>query len=285
MDVVESQTDVRSAPVLPLTTQARRGPDRGHRPRPGAGHLARCRRPRAHRGNRGRAAARRRRQGADRARAGCQGARRPQHHRPLPRRDPRAEAVRPRAVRGARAAAAGADLADRPPRVRGDLPLGRRRQRHRDDLRDAVARHARRSGVRLVRDDRRRQAALRPRADRSRRSPRRAGRGAGARSRRCRPARASATSMSTSTTSSSSMRFYRDGLGFGGLFIIRQFGMGDVGLDYTPHTIAFNIWSGGPNAKLPPAGVAGLRWFTVVVPDAGSAGGRPRAADGAGRRR
>jgi catechol 2,3-dioxygenase len=65
-----------------------------------------------------------------------------------------------------------------------------------------------------------------------------------------------------------SMAFYRDGLGFGGLFIIRQFGMGDVGLDYTPHAIAFNIWSGGRNATLPPAGAAGLRWFTVVVPDA-----------------
>lgn len=63
-----------------------------------------------------------------------------------------------------------------------------------------------------------------------------------------------------------SMRFYRDGIGFGGLFIIRQFGMGDVGLDYTPHTIAFNIWSGGPNAGTPPAGAAGLRWLTIVVP-------------------
>jgi catechol 2,3-dioxygenase len=69
-----------------------------------------------------------------------------------------------------------------------------------------------------------------------------------------------------------SMRFYRDGLGFGGLFIIRQFGMGDVGLDYTPHTIAFNVWSGGPDAGTPPAGAAGLRWFTVVVPDAGVLG-------------
>ncbi|MEP7241047.1 MAG: VOC family protein, partial [Devosia sp.] len=37
----------------------------------------------------------------------------------------------------------------------------------------------------------------------------------------------------------SSMDFYRDGIGFGGLFIIKSFGMGDVGLDYTPHTIAF----------------------------------------------
>jgi catechol 2,3-dioxygenase len=64
-----------------------------------------------------------------------------------------------------------------------------------------------------------------------------------------------------------SMEFYRDGLGFGGLFIIRQFGMGDVGLDYTPHTIAFNIWSGGQRAGMPPKDAAGLRWYTVVVPD------------------
>jgi len=63
-----------------------------------------------------------------------------------------------------------------------------------------------------------------------------------------------------------SMDFYRDGLGFGGLFLIRQFGMGDVGLDYSPHTVAFNIWS-GLNATQAPAGSAGLRWFTVVVPD------------------
>jgi catechol 2,3-dioxygenase len=64
----------------------------------------------------------------------------------------------------------------------------------------------------------------------------------------------------------SSMEFYRDGLGFGGLFIIKSFGMGDVGLDYTPHAIAFNIWA-GPNAAQAPAGAAGLRWFTIVVPD------------------
>ncbi len=62
------------------------------------------------------------------------------------------------------------------------------------------------------------------------------------------------------------MAFYRDGIGFGGLFLIRQFGMGDVGLDYTPHTIAFNIWA-GPDARQAPAGSAGLRWFTIVVPD------------------
>ncbi len=62
------------------------------------------------------------------------------------------------------------------------------------------------------------------------------------------------------------MRFYRDGLGFGGLFIIKSFGMGDVTLDYTPHAIAFKIWA-GPNAKPAPEGAAGLRWFGVVVPD------------------
>ena len=63
------------------------------------------------------------------------------------------------------------------------------------------------------------------------------------------------------------MRFYRDGIGFGGLFIMRRFGMGDLGLDYPPHTIAFNIWS-GPNAAQAPKGSAGLRWFHIVVPDA-----------------
>jgi catechol 2,3-dioxygenase len=64
----------------------------------------------------------------------------------------------------------------------------------------------------------------------------------------------------------SSMEFYRDGIGFGGLFIIKSFGMGDVGLDYTPHAIAFNVWA-GPNAAQAPASSAGLRWFTIVVPD------------------
>ncbi|MEO6395804.1 MAG: VOC family protein [Devosia sp.] len=62
-----------------------------------------------------------------------------------------------------------------------------------------------------------------------------------------------------------SMRFYRDGVGFGGFFLDRRFGMGDVGLDYMPHALAFNLWS-GPNATQAPAGSAGLRWFTIVVP-------------------
>ena len=62
------------------------------------------------------------------------------------------------------------------------------------------------------------------------------------------------------------MRFYRDGLGYGGLFIVKKFGMGDVGLNYTPHAIAFNIWA-GENAALPMAGSAGLRWFEILVED------------------
>lgn len=68
------------------------------------------------------------------------------------------------------------------------------------------------------------------------------------------------------------MHFYRDVLGFAGFLLITSFGMGDVGLDYMPHTLAFNIWS-GPNAGLPAAGAAGLRWFTIVVPDAATLDG------------
>lgn len=63
------------------------------------------------------------------------------------------------------------------------------------------------------------------------------------------------------------MDFYRDVIGFAGFLLIRSFGMGDVGLDYMPHTLAFNIWSGA-NAAQPSAGSAGLRWFTIVLPDA-----------------
>ncbi|MEO9298815.1 VOC family protein [Devosia alba] len=65
------------------------------------------------------------------------------------------------------------------------------------------------------------------------------------------------------------MDFYRDVIGFAGFLLIDSFGMGDVGLDYMPHSLAFNIWS-GPNATLPAAGTAGLRWFTITLPDAAS---------------
>lgn len=78
-----------------------------------------------------------------------------------------------------------------------------------------------------------------------------------------------------------SMHFYRDGLGFGGLFIVRSFGMGDVGLNYMPHIIAFNLWS-GPNAMQPPKGSAGLRYFEIVVPDAPTLEGVRTRLDGIG---
>jgi catechol 2,3-dioxygenase len=68
------------------------------------------------------------------------------------------------------------------------------------------------------------------------------------------------------------MTFYRDVLGFAGFLLIHSFGMGDVGLDYMPHTIAFNVWS-GPGATLPPAGAAGLRWFNIVLPDSAALDG------------
>ncbi|GHA31645.1 glyoxalase [Devosia pacifica] len=63
-----------------------------------------------------------------------------------------------------------------------------------------------------------------------------------------------------------SMAFYRDALGFGGFLLIRSFCMGDVGLDYMPHTIAFNTWA-GPHAKQPLADASGLRWFTIALPE------------------
>lgn len=77
------------------------------------------------------------------------------------------------------------------------------------------------------------------------------------------------------------MDFYRDAIGFAGFLLIHSFGMGDVGLDYMPHTIAFNIWS-GPNASLPPAGSSGLQWFTIVVPDEASLAGIRQRLERAG---
>ena len=77
------------------------------------------------------------------------------------------------------------------------------------------------------------------------------------------------------------MEFYRDVIGFAGFLLITSFGMGDVGLDYMPHTIAFNIWS-GPNAGQPPAGAAGLRWFTIVLPDTPTLAAVQARLEGAG---
>jgi catechol 2,3-dioxygenase len=43
--------------------------------------------------------------------------------------------------------------------------------------------------------------------------------------------------------------------------------MGDVTLDYPPHILAFNTWA-GEGAEQAPPGHAGLRWFTIELPDA-----------------
>ncbi|MBU1176262.1 MAG: VOC family protein [Alphaproteobacteria bacterium] len=61
------------------------------------------------------------------------------------------------------------------------------------------------------------------------------------------------------------MAFYADTLGFEPLVMMRDWGMGDAGLGYVPHAIAFNIWS-GPRAPRPPEGAAGLKWFVIDVP-------------------
>lgn len=78
------------------------------------------------------------------------------------------------------------------------------------------------------------------------------------------------------------MGFYRDTLGFAGQLLSRRYGMGDVTLDYAPHILAFNVWN-GRNAPQPPAGQAGLRHFSILMPDAQAlAQMRDRlAADGA----
>ncbi|MCB8959928.1 MAG: VOC family protein [Ardenticatenales bacterium] len=64
------------------------------------------------------------------------------------------------------------------------------------------------------------------------------------------------------------MHFYRDLLGFAEGPIIPGFRMGEVGLDETqPHVIAFNTWKGEGLPPAPPQAL-GLRYFTVVAPDA-----------------
>ena len=64
------------------------------------------------------------------------------------------------------------------------------------------------------------------------------------------------------------MAFYSDGIGFRRLMLNRRVRMGDVTMDYPPHIVAFNTWA-GVGAPQAPAGSAGLRWFTIVVPAAG----------------
>ncbi len=61
------------------------------------------------------------------------------------------------------------------------------------------------------------------------------------------------------------MNFYARTLGFEALMMMRDWGMGDAGLGYMPHAIAFNTWS-GTMAQQPPADTARLKWFEINVP-------------------
>jgi catechol 2,3-dioxygenase len=62
------------------------------------------------------------------------------------------------------------------------------------------------------------------------------------------------------------MHFYRDVLGFDDKGLLRAFRMGMVAVDGYHHHIGFNTWQGegAPPAR---ADAAGLRWFTLALPD------------------
>jgi catechol 2,3-dioxygenase len=66
-----------------------------------------------------------------------------------------------------------------------------------------------------------------------------------------------------------SMKFYRDVLGFQEGPMFPSFRMGEVGLDaQQPHVIAWNTWK-GEGAPPAPANALGMRYFTIVLPNAG----------------
>jgi len=62
------------------------------------------------------------------------------------------------------------------------------------------------------------------------------------------------------------MRFYHDVLGFDNKGLMRAFRMGMVSAGGYHHHIGFNTWQGEGVPPAPP-GAAGLRWFSVVLPD------------------
>jgi catechol 2,3-dioxygenase len=65
-----------------------------------------------------------------------------------------------------------------------------------------------------------------------------------------------------------SMNFYHDMLGFQKGPVVPSFRMGEVGLDdQQPHVIAFNTWK-GTGIPPAPANALGLRYFTIVLPNA-----------------
>jgi catechol 2,3-dioxygenase len=67
------------------------------------------------------------------------------------------------------------------------------------------------------------------------------------------------------------MDFYSGVLGFKHQMLSPSFRMGDVTVSFPPHIIAWNTWA-GEGAKQPPPNSAGLRRFTIRLPDARSLG-------------
>ena len=66
-----------------------------------------------------------------------------------------------------------------------------------------------------------------------------------------------------------SMKFYREVHGFQAGPMYPSFRMGEVGLDdQQPHVIAWNTWK-GTGIPPAPANSLGMRYFTIVLPDAG----------------
>lgn len=65
------------------------------------------------------------------------------------------------------------------------------------------------------------------------------------------------------------MDFYSGVLGFKHQMLSPNFRMGDVTVNFPPHIIAWNTWA-GEGANQPPPDSAGLRWFTIRLPDANS---------------
>jgi len=65
------------------------------------------------------------------------------------------------------------------------------------------------------------------------------------------------------------MKFYRDILGFQEGPMFPSFRAGEVGLDdQQPHVIAWNTWK-GTGIPPAPAHALGMRYFTIVLPNAG----------------
>lgn len=65
------------------------------------------------------------------------------------------------------------------------------------------------------------------------------------------------------------MRFYCDVLGFDDKGLMRLFRMGMVAVDGYHHHIGLNTWQ-GEGALPAPADAAGLRWFSLALPDEGA---------------